>query len=70
MNYLIPHLLIGFIFSALMARYFDHDDWENIYLNFMVWELVIVFRTIIMAWRLLAGQKSQYNRKWHYIWTR
>lgn len=67
---IILHFVIGFVYSAMMARHLEQDSDNDIFCNFLIWELVIVLRTIVMLWRLLAGDSPSTKKKAHYIWSR
>jgi hypothetical protein len=67
---IVLHFVFGFIYSALMAGYFEQDSLDDIYWNFVLWEVVIFVRTLVVLWRLLAGKRPDWYKKPYYIYTR
>lgn len=70
MNYIIAYLLVGFVHSAVMARFFEQVSENEIFFNFALWVVLIPLRFFVMLWRFMAGYKPSYYKRRYYIWSR
>ena len=64
------HFGIGFFFSAYMARHYEQDGDDYVWMNFALWEIAIPVCFIIFLWRSLAGTNQNTWKEDHYKWSR
>ena len=64
------YLLVGFVHSALMSRWYEQQTDAEILQNILLWALLIPARFSLLIWRLMAGYTPSYYKNSYYIWSR